>query len=300
MSKSRIGIPFLSTALLGTSFVVSGIVKLFSIVNFELYVYSFGFASFDLCSIGARMLIAYEILLGLWLISHMTPKLARITTAITLAVFSLFLAWRASVGDTESCHCLGDLVDMSPAESLLKNAGLFALLLLSRHDMLSMRWKWWLAAATAAVIVTMPFFVKPPDIFFRLSGDELHTVADDIAEELPQEGRKIICLYSTECKYCQRSARKISGILTANSIEPSSAEVLFMNLNGLDSLSIGQFYSEYGDGITIPYRIIGTERFLSLTNGEMPIILLSEGGRVVKEYDYLTLDERFITDFLKQ
>lgn len=283
---------------MGLLFIVSGSAKIPSIVSFELYIYSFGIASFDLCSIGARLLIAYEILLGLWLVSHMAPKLARIATAITLAVFSLFLAWRAAVGDTESCHCLGELVDMSPSVSLLKNAGLFALLLLSAHDSLSMRWRWWLAAATAAVVVAMPFFVKPPDIYFRLSGEELHTVADDIAEELPQEGRKLICLYSTECKYCQRCARKISGMLTANSIEPSLAEVLFMDLNGLDSLVIEQFYSEHGDGMSIPYRFIGTERFLSLTNGKMPVILLTEGGQVVKEYDYLTLDERYIAGFL--
>lgn len=37
---------------------------------------------------------------------------------------------------------------------------------------------------------------------------------------------------------------------------------------------------------------------ISITNGNIPIVCLFEDGKLVKEYDVFTIDEREITDFL--
>lgn len=101
---------------------MSSVLKLVSVDDFELYVFSFGFASFDLCSLAARAVIAGELILGLGLVSGWWHNFVNSVTAALLVGFSGFLIWRMAAGDGESCHCFGNLVEMNPAQSLVKNA----------------------------------------------------------------------------------------------------------------------------------------------------------------------------------
>jgi len=96
--------------------------------GFELYLFSFRLFNFDLCSLLARILVACELLLGLGLISGIDRRLVNWLCAAMLGGFSVFLLWRLALGDQESCHCFGDILDMNPWQSLLKNAALGALL----------------------------------------------------------------------------------------------------------------------------------------------------------------------------
>ena len=54
--------------ILGCTFLLSATLKLISIENFELYVYSFGFFSFVAVSFLTRILIVCEFLIGIGLI----------------------------------------------------------------------------------------------------------------------------------------------------------------------------------------------------------------------------------------
>ena len=55
--------------LLGVLFILSSIAKLSSMESFELYIFSFGFAGFDLCSFAARFVVIAELIIGLGLAS---------------------------------------------------------------------------------------------------------------------------------------------------------------------------------------------------------------------------------------
>lgn len=125
---SRIVLKVLARILLGLVFAISSVAKLSSLESFELYIFSFGYAGFDLCSIAARLIIIAEFLLGIFLAFNILPRLTRWLTGLSLAGFSIFLLWRAFIGDVESCHCMGNMVDMNPMQSLIKNI-ILALLL---------------------------------------------------------------------------------------------------------------------------------------------------------------------------
>ena len=107
--------------LLGLFFCVSAVLKLVSVNDFELYIFSFGFASFDLCTLVARLVIIGELILGLGLVSGWWHNFVNSVTALLLVGFSGFLIWRMAVGDEGSCHCFGNLVEMNPTQSLVKN-----------------------------------------------------------------------------------------------------------------------------------------------------------------------------------
>ncbi len=128
------GLPLSALAawLLGFVFIVSAVAKLYSLGSVELYVVQQNLLPTRvMAAYAVRLLVAAELCLGLacfqraWF-RHLTlPAIFGL-----LAFFSIYLAylafWRK---DTGSCHCFGELIRMSPLESLFKNLALVGLVL---------------------------------------------------------------------------------------------------------------------------------------------------------------------------
>ncbi len=319
--------------LLGLFFCVSAGAKLAGIEDFELYIFSFGFASFDLCTLAARLIIAGEFILGLGLVSGWWHHFVNSVTAALLLGFSAFLLWRMSLGDTESCHCFGNLVDMNPAQSLAKNAAALALLILAwvfpgelfspkalsndkdSEDGLSSPGGWEkfrrgvysrkaaiAAGLSAAVLVAVPL-INPPDFWFRLTG---HTSSDLNAEKFREVadttsllcGRQMVCFYSINCSNCRQCAEKMAGIISRDNLPLERIHCFFLEEYVDMPQAIGIFYDKFGAGLHLPFLWATVLDFLPMTNGSMPLVCLFEDGALVKEYDRLTVDEGFITEFL--
>ncbi len=284
----------------------SAIAKLSSMESFELYIFSFGFAGFDLSSIVARLIVISEMLLGMGLILNLFYKQVKWLTALSLAGFSIFLLWRAVLGDTESCHCMGDIVDMNPVQSLVKNLVLGIMLAFAwnqtggtfaRQGLISL-------VAAAAVSVTV-FAVNPPDMFYRIGPDsESHDLIAEkfipVADSLGlTEGRRIICFYSASCEHCANCASKMAGIIRRHSIPTDSVHVVFMQTHvNQDSVSTA-FYHEHGEDLILPDSYLHPYSFIPLTNGSMPLVTLFRNGELIKEYDYLSLDEKELAAFFE-
>lgn len=294
--------PFICRLILGAIFVASGIVKIPAIVNFELYIFSLGFLSFDLCSIAARILISTEILLGILLICNIWHRVANLLTAGILMVFSFFLLWRIALGDAASCHCFGDLVEMSPLVSLLKNAALAALLAYAWKSRISFHIPKAVQMVAVLLVYALPFIVTPPDIYYRFYAQDEHAVSEEGLRELLDEsasGKKMVLLYSTECQFCQQCSKKVSEIIIRHNLPLDSIVVLFMDFQGVSAESIDAFFDSYGNGLKLDYQTVEAEQFISLSNGEMPLIALMENGRIFREYNYLTLAETELVEFLR-
>jgi uncharacterized membrane protein YphA (DoxX/SURF4 family) len=295
----------LARILIGGLFVFSAISKLFSMEGFELYLFSFGAAGFDLCSVVARFIVIGEFLLGTALACGIYFRTARVLAAIALSGFSLFLLWRVILGDSGSCHCMGDLIDLNPMQSLLKNLGMGLVLAccwksrtrVFRHMNL-------VSALTAVAATTVVFCITPPDIYFRqgrisedLSEERFKPVADSLGLS---SGRKAICFYSASCEHCRHCASKIASIIKRHSLSPDSFPVVFMQTSEKqDSVSYA-FFLEYGEELVLPNSYLHPFTFLPITNGSMPLVVLYEDGSKVKEYDYLSIDEKEIVSFITE
>ena len=114
---------------IGGMFVIAAILKLMSIDEFEIYIYSFNVLSFLLTSFVSRIIIAGEFILGLFLILKINYKFTWNATMIVLILFTLFLIYVAIFRNDTNCHCFGELVELSPVESIIKNV--IAMILLS-------------------------------------------------------------------------------------------------------------------------------------------------------------------------
>lgn len=306
--------------------------KLVSVDDFELYIFSFGFAGFDLCTLAARLIIIGEFILGLGLVSGWWHNFVNGVTAALLAGFSVFLLWRMSVGDEGSCHCFGNLVEMNPVESLIKNS--VALIMLgvawSRpSELLSgfasaeslaepafcrlarkcVRGVYGHKVLTAMVISLVTaltvLIINPPDMWFRLTGGDSHDLNAEAFRPYADStgisaGRKIVCFYSVNCGHCRHCAEKMAGIIRRHDIPADSVHCFFMQEYVDMSVPVETFFEEYGAGLQLPFSSMNPLEFIPLTDGSMPLVCLFEDGALVKEYDRLTIDEGTIREFFSQ
>lgn len=271
--------------------------------SFELYMFSFGAVSFDVCSFLARIVVVAEGVLGVWLASGQFHRVSRILVASFLTFFSGFLLWRIALGDHDSCHCMGDVIDMSPLQSLIKNLVLAAVLAFIWNAGESpFRHRCTFLTVLSVIVSVAVFAVSPPDAMFRfgrssndLSEDQFRPIADSLSLS---SGRRIVCFYSTGCEHCRHCASKMSGIIRRHNLPADSISVVFMQSHVKQDSLIRDFYSDYGNGLQLSYSVLHPYVFLPVTNGSMPLVVLMEDGRVVKEYDYLTIDENEIRFYL--
>ncbi len=281
---------------------LSSIAKLSSMESFELYIFSFGFATFDICSLVARAVVIMEFFLGSFLVFNLLHRFTKWITTAFLAIFSIFLLWRLMAGDTESCHCMGDIVDMNPTQSLIKNAFLAVMLAVSwKTDRCVFLRQNLIAFLIAAVTAVTVFLICPPDFYYRntsesndLSQEAFCPLADTLGFS---HGRRIICFYSATCEHCRHCASKMAGIIRRHGIPLDSVSVLFMQTHVAQDSVVTAFYAEHGDGLVLPYHDLHPFDFIPLTNGSMPLVTLFKDGNLVKEYDYLSLDEKELASF---
>lgn len=288
--------------LLGAVFMLSSIAKLSSMESFELYIFSFGYLDFDITSLVARAIVICEFLIGAGMASGVMFRMSRNLTAAFLLFFSAFLVWRMVAGDTGSCHCMGQLVDMNPTESLLKNIVLAIMLAyVWNQPPRTFRYGKIAAAAVSCVASCAVFMVSPPDMYYRIGRTSSDLVAEEfmpVADSLGlDKGRRIVCFYSGTCEHCRHSAAKMAGIIRRHDIPDDSVNVIFMQTHANQDSVATSFFNIHGEGKHLPYAHLHPYVFLPMTNGSMPLIILMDDGEIVKEYDYLSIDEGEIADF---
>jgi uncharacterized membrane protein YphA (DoxX/SURF4 family) len=297
-------VPVIARILLGAVFMLSSIAKLSSMEGFELYIFSFSFAPFDLCSLAARFVVIAEFILGAFLLLRIFIRPVNLITAISLAGFSVFLLWRVISGDEESCHCMGDLVDMNPVQSLIKNIILAILLVLGWKSAPKVyKYPKLLPISVITLVSIAVFMMSPPDFYFRnssesndLSAEAFRPVTDSLNLS---EGRRIVCFYSATCEHCRHCASKMAGIIRRHDIAVDSVSVIFMQTHENQDSVVTEFYRNNGEGLELRYSTLHPYTFLPLTNGAMPIVILMDEGEPVREYDYISIDEKEIASFMR-
>ncbi len=290
----------ISRLILGLVFIVSAVLKFFSLDEFGLYIYSFEFMSYDLASLAARVLIIFEFLLGVFILTFTYVKLINITTLVTILAFSGFLLWRIIVGDSNSCHCFGAYIDMNPTESLIKNAIILVLLFLgwkvSQRHIHKL-----ILALIVFVIPIIVFAIWPPDFFYRIvRPSETELVEEKFYPQIQEDnlanGRKFICFYSPYCEHCKNACSKASLIISRNSVPLENVHAYIMGYEE-QRVDVEDFFETYGHGLSLSYSFLDPYFFIDITSGHLPIFALIEDGKLVKEYDYLSLNEEEVISF---
>lgn len=286
LSKGSI-VALVLRVLLAAVFIVSAVAKLFAIDDFELYIFSYGFFSLNVSYLVARLCIAAEFLVGLFLALGWWARWVQLLTLVMLILFSLFLCYAALVGRTDSCQCFGRMADLSPAQSLLKNAVLIGITLvyakLSRYSRRSSVSRIILAVVFVVSAVVAVFCISVPDNwmfgpeegrFNRGLLEESMAPEGALAEHHLAEGRQLVAFVTPGCPYCRMTREKLASIASRNH---------------LDTMRFHYFEPQ-----DLPDAL-----FLEITFGQRPLVLLLDNGTPVATYHYRNISEKEISRFLR-
>lgn len=286
--------------LLGIVFIASGITKLVSIDDFQVFIYSLNVVNLNLSLILTRIIIGIELSIGLLYVVGIYKKpISYITLALMVAftLFALYLEWSNLSDD---CHCFGTVIRFSNKMTILKNVVIILLVLYALIYGKPQKLKY------NKLIVVLSLFcgfgasliVRPPNLIFTKEAPDsyYHKPSLDkfIEENSLMDHKRIICFFTYTCKHCQIAAKKMS-IISEKTNNRDSILYVFWKA-GSDAID---FFEETNTH-TFNVQTMDVMEFLTLTNGTMPLIILYNNGVVESAFRSTDMDEDQIIRFLEK
>ncbi len=293
--------------LIGCVFITSAILKYLAIDVFDLYIYEHNLFNLAITSTLTRLLIAAEFALGIFLIGNIYIRFTYLLTYLFLIGFTVYLIlqpflFRVSL---DNCYCFGDKIVLNHTQSLLKNVILMLMLWLVNVRFYN-RKKYEMPVCIIVSLVSVSSFmmVNAPDyLYTKMFHSEVRINQDLYAKTLQKtdkfesfnDGRHLICMYSHKCKYCKNASIKIDKLRKRNNISVERIKCIFWEK--ADSTGINDFFIKNNID-RLEYTQIPVLDFLNITHGQMPVILFSDNGRIIKSVNYAGITEKELVEFL--
>lgn len=289
--------------LLGLFLIITAVLKLLSIDNFEIYIYSFGICSYTWTTFFSRLLIFTELIIGIGLILKICFKQIWWLTMLMMIGFTLFLVYAAIFRNDSNCHCFGDFIELDPRQSIVKNIIVLALLLVIRkeenhkyHPLL----RKWLVGLSLAISLVISFVLLPMDVIYNRIYSEKENVntaafyesISDTTYSGIHQGRYLINYALAGCRFCRFGAEKVTIMLDRHGI---SHDRLKFFVGGSDE-AITRFIEITGTSNYDHFKIPASQ-FMSITMGKFPLYVFIEDGKVVKAGDFRMIDDETIGSF---
>jgi uncharacterized membrane protein YphA (DoxX/SURF4 family) len=289
---------------LGALFIVSAIAKLIGIDRFEIYIFSFNLLPLTWSMMAARLVIVAELLVGIGLMANIAKRLVDTCALLMLVCFTLFLGYAALSGRTDSCQCMGSLVEFDPLQSIAKNAVLLLLLVVAmgaRPWSWRPRWFVWLPVVLAPTVAV--FVLSAPDNWLFGPSDEIYNaeqldsaIAPDgeLAPLKLAEGRHAVAFLSPGCQFCRMADEKLTHICRRNGLDSTAFVYIIPAADStvapltLDTVSFIR-----------PGHLVPPMTFALITYGQRPMLMLMENGKVTATCHYRNINAKQIVDFLK-
>ena len=294
--------------VIGSVFIIAAILKLMSIDEFEIYIYSFDIFSFLLTTFVSRIIIIGEFILGLFLILKINYKLAWRLTFISLILFTLFLIYVAIFRQDANCHCFGELVELSPLESIVKNVVMMILLLVaktqsSKFKVQSSKFKAQSSRFLVLGSTFLVFIISPPDSIYKMiystekevSTVDLYESFDEVVKiDFTEEGLvfdsipsfkekedQLIVIVSSGCKYCRLGLKKLSLMMRNEDLATDNVDIfIWGSPEGIEDFRFETMTEDYS------YWHIMPNRAIEITYGRFPIFIFLKEKDIIKIGDF--------------
>jgi len=288
-------------SLFGLIFIASALLKLFPIEPIELYIYSFGILNWELSTYATRLLIGFELAIGILAITQIYRKKIIALATITVLAFSVQLAYSSIFSEVENCFCFGSALPMPPEISLIKNLAIIALgiFLFRQQKDFNLPHEATLAVAIPVLLIVAPFIINAPDPWieeteqFEQSKFPLEKLNEKDQNTFSQ-GKHILCFFSLTCKYCQMSAQKIS-----------SADAYFDGTLPIHYFFVGKkkhldFFWKKSESKRFDYTFMEPGAFFGIVGQSVPVIYFVDNGMITKKVGYRGITDKNISDFIDE
>jgi len=277
---NKILIEWIIRGVLSIVFLVSAYSKLIAPGLIEIILVDQGFASSrESVAVYVRLLIAVEFSLGLLFLQQNYLKQIVVPASILfLAGFTAYLAYTGFVlGETDNCGCFGEMLKLSPVESIIKNIVLLipAVVLLSLLNDTKRNITFPIVVfllSIAAVFIISPVKQEKDFQFSQYTSFEGSGRVD------LSSGDKLLAVFNTECEHCQESAKELYQLRKQNKIP--ELYILFFTEG---SVSVDSFKSITTSNF--PYRTIQVNEFFNLIGQSPPRVYWLQNGVVKEKWD---------------
>jgi len=195
-----------------------------------------------------------------------------------------------SIGNTENCGCFGEMISMTPEESIFKNIALmllaFGVYIKSSVDKHNPR-----LLLCTLLIPSMWLFLPMPD-HASMSFSE-YTHFEKAGRVDLSQGERLVAVFNLDCEHCQEAAKELAALQRKNESLPSIYVLFF---------SEGSTGPKDFDAMTnsdFPYQMIEVNTFFDLIGDSPPRLYHLSNGTVVNIWDKAILEavkERFELD----
>ena len=292
--------------LIGIMFLTTATLKLLSIDEFELYIYSFGIFNYISVTVLARFVIAFEFLLGLFLLLKQFYKQVWWLMQLTLIGFTLFLIYVALFRNDANCHCFGDFVELNPLHSIIKNVLTIALLLFVRKETdYQLRYRKIVIGTCFAVAVILPFVVFPMDAVynkFRSPKDPINIVAFEKLQQDTtlrnfniEQGNYLLAFYIPRCKFCRLSMKKVNAIVNKYQLDIDRIKIFICG----DDSAVDEFKNET-EALDYQFFQISPILAIDITYGHFPTFIYISNQELKNCVDLRGIEEEDIVQFLQK
>jgi hypothetical protein len=293
--------------LIGLVFIASAILKYISIDVFDLFIFEHNLFSISVTETLTRLLITAELLIGIMLVFSIHVRIAYYACMLFLVGFTIYLFLLPYLFDVDiqHCHCFGEAIILNRTQSILKNIVLLICLFFVLPKFSKFyQWETWVMLGLGAVIFIIFISINAPNyVYTIIHKDKLQidipiyqsALSNSNKQTEFTDGKQIICMYSTGCQYCRRSAMKLHLIVKNNQLPEDKIKAIFWG--GTPDTLVYNFFSNQKIP-AIEHTTFRVDTFLRITDGSMPVILFSDNGTITHKANYVTLNEKEVVDFL--
>ena len=266
--------------ILGLVFIFSAYTKFISPGITEVILIDHGIVSArETAAIIVRLLIGIEFTLGILLIMPYSLRTIVIpSTILFLIIFTGYLGYTGLIlKDTQNCGCFGEMIKMSPIESIIKNVVLiFFLILLFKFS--NEKRNYFVTPALTILCITSVFVFLPINSQKEFKFASYTNFEGEGRVDL-SNGEKLIVILNLECDHCQALAQELSETKNRNNKLPKIYTLLFKEGN----VTVDSFKTM--TKFDFPYHMIDMNEFLNLIGQSPPRIYWLKDGKVKEIWD---------------
>ena len=270
--------------------------------SFQWTFLDLGINSIFAAGIIARLMVGFEILLGLLLLFHIF--LRRFTYPLVIAVLSGFIIYLLLVilkqGNTGNCGCFGNNVSMTPLAAIIKNLIMIGVtvLLMFIYPVQPYKRQEYVVLLLGFAAFSMPFVVNP--IYTSTAPAKAKEAVDlsplyNYTPAPPMDlrtGKHIVAFMSLTCPHCRKAAYLLHVIHSQHPDIP-----IYMILDGPDAYK--KEFFDVTHTADIPYLYFRhTNDFMKMAGPGVPAIFWMNNGVAEYHSDYYHRDPRHMEEWL--
>ena len=265
--------------LLAITFLFSAYTKAVGPGFFEITLMDQGIApNRSIAAYLARFFIGLEFALGFLMLLPFYIKQLMQFTFFLLGGFTLHLIYLWSIGDTDNCGCFGEMISMTPEQSIFKNIIMLAIALAVFKTAETKKIKKTIPVVFSAVTIISMWIILPIPNHNEFPFDSF-THFETRGRVDMSSGEKLVAIFNLDCEHCQETANELGKLKRSVENFPELYVLYFQE--GLTSIEDFESITQS----SFPYDLIEVNTFFDLIGDSPPRVYNLKDGKVLEIWD---------------